>query len=83
LRRAAISIPANIAEGQARQYRREFAQALAIARGSLAELDTLIIVAVSLGYVSEADVQPARELALSVRQLLQRLIQRMRDEARR
>src|SRR5262245_51205326 len=83
LRRAAVSIPANIAEGQARQHRREFAQALAIARGSLAELDTLITVAISLGYLSDADVQPAKELALSVRQLLHRLIQRMRDDSRR
>jgi four helix bundle protein len=46
-RRAVVSIPANIAEGQARQHAPEFAQHLAIARGGLAEVDTLLLVAVS------------------------------------
>lgn len=45
LHRAAVSIPANIAEGQARQHHREFIQALTIARGSLAEVDTLLMIA--------------------------------------
>lgn len=52
LRRAAISIPANIAEGQARQHPREFLQYLAIARGSLAELNTLLILAQRLDYLT-------------------------------
>jgi four helix bundle protein len=53
LRRAAISIPANIAEGQARQHPREFLQHLTIARGSLAELDALPILARRLDYVDQ------------------------------
>jgi four helix bundle protein len=52
LRRAAISIPANIAEGQGRQHPREFLQYLAIARGSLAELNTLLIIAQRLDYLT-------------------------------
>ena len=52
LRRAVVSIPANIAEGQARQHPKEFRQHLAIAKGSLAEVHTLLIVATRLGYIT-------------------------------
>jgi four helix bundle protein len=50
VRRAVVSIPANIAEGQGRSHREEFLQHLAIAKGSLAELHTLLIVAERLEY---------------------------------
>ena len=52
IRRAAISIPSNIAEGAARQTGKVFANYLHIAQGSLSELDTLCEVAKRLGYVS-------------------------------
>ena len=48
IHRAAISIPSNIAEGQTRQYSKEFKQFLYIALGSLAELDTQLIIAAEL-----------------------------------
>jgi four helix bundle protein len=54
LRRAAVSIPANIAEGQGRRLPREFTQFLANARGSLLEVDTLLELAKDLGYISRA-----------------------------
>jgi four helix bundle protein len=50
MRRAAVSVPSNIAEGQARQGRREFVQFLSHAEGSLAELDTQLKLADDLGY---------------------------------
>ena len=56
VRRAVVSIAANIAEGQARQHRKEFLQHLAIARGSLAEVHTLIVVAHRLRYVADEQV---------------------------
>ena len=53
LKRAAISVPSNIAEGAARQSRREFVQFLYIAAGSASEIDTHIELASRVGYVSE------------------------------
>lgn len=50
LRRAAVSIPSNIAEGAARQTKKEFVNYLHMARGSLSELDTLLDIAKRLEY---------------------------------
>lgn len=53
LQRAAVSIPANIAEGRQRQYKKEFIQHLSIAYGSLAELETHLQIAERLNYIDE------------------------------
>ena len=53
LRRAAVSIPSNIAEGRGRQSTNEFVQYLSIARGSLCEAETQVLIAQQLGYVSD------------------------------
>ncbi len=55
LRRAAVSVPANIAEGAARNGSKEFLHFLGIASGSLSELDTLIDLARELGYVENTE----------------------------
>jgi four helix bundle protein len=52
MRRAAVSIPSNIAEGAARTGDREFAQFLNVARGSLSELETQLLIASDLGYIN-------------------------------
>lgn len=53
LRRAAVSVPSNIAEGQAHYTNPEFVRFLRHARGSLAEIETQILIAQDRGYVSE------------------------------
>jgi four helix bundle protein len=52
IRRAGVSIPANIAEGAARQSDKEFCQFLSIAQGSASELETELLIAKNLGYIS-------------------------------
>ncbi len=56
LQRAAVSIPANIAEGRARQHTKEFIQHASIAYGSLAELETHIQIAERLNYIDKSQV---------------------------
>jgi four helix bundle protein len=55
LRRAAVSIPSNIAEGQGRQTTRDFLRYLSIARGSLQEVETQILIATRLDYIAESE----------------------------
>ena len=51
MRRAAVSIPSNLAEGAARTGQKEFAQFLSIAKGSLSELETQLLISADLGYL--------------------------------
>jgi four helix bundle protein len=67
LRRAAVSVPSNIAEGAARGSNKEFIQFLYIALGSLSETETQIIIAMKLGYIKEdasnlSDIQTLRKM---------------------
>lgn len=53
LRRAAVSVPSNIAEGAPRHGSKEFAQFLNIAIGSISEMETQLLIAVNLGYLAK------------------------------
>ena len=61
MRRAAVSVPANIAEGHIRKQTKAFLNHLSIALGSLAELQTELEIALRLGYVSPAQVTAAEK----------------------
>ncbi len=82
VRRAAVSVPANIAEGAGRRSTGEFIQFVGIARGSLAEIETLLVVAGRLGYLEK----PTLELLLSdmaeVGRMLTGLMQSLSDRQR-
>jgi four helix bundle protein len=58
LTREVVSVPANIAEGHVRSTAREYGHFLAIARGSLMETETFIMLAVQLGYLTDAEADP-------------------------
>jgi four helix bundle protein len=70
MRRAAVSIPANIAEGNARFSRRNYVQFLRIARGSLAELETLLELAERVGLLSSESCTREKGLSAEVSRLL-------------
>src|SRR5215831_16832445 len=58
LRRAAVSVPSNIAEGQTRRTTGEFVQFISHAEGSLAELETQMIISTELGFISSENAEP-------------------------
>ena len=58
IRRAAVSIPSNIAEGRSRQSVRDFMRFVVMARGSIAELETQLLIGQNLGYVGNEELQP-------------------------
>ena len=77
MRRAAISIPSNIAEGASRAGTKEFLQFLHIARGSASELETLLLLARKLGYLSAAADLMAN--LASVKRLINGLIRALKE----
>jgi four helix bundle protein len=81
VRRAAISVPANIAEGQGRAGTREFLHHLSIARGSLCEIETHLLIGQGLGYGGIKANDSAIELAAEVGRLLNGLARRLREKA--
>jgi len=78
VRRAAVSVPSNIAEGSGRRTTREFIAFLHIARGSLSELRTQLILAERILYLSEADLCCAYRLSDEVGRLLNAVIRGLR-----
>ena len=77
MRRAAVSIPSNIAEGQARHTTGEFVQFISHAEGSLAELETQLRLSVELTFCSQSEATPVLDLMEELRKMLNALRRRL------
>jgi four helix bundle protein len=74
VRRAVVSIPSNIAEGEQRKNIKEYIHFLSIAKGSNAEVQTQLYIASKLNYVSETDINKAMFLSDEINKMLTSLI---------
>lgn len=81
VRRSAVSIPTNIAEGSARNHSKEFKQFLYISLGSASELDTLILIAHKLGYITQEGYNNIILKLTSVSKMLQGLIKSVKSKS--
>lgn len=81
IRRAAVSIPSNIAEGYCRQRRLEYIQFLQIAFASAAELETQLLIVKDLSYISISDFKESNSLLGEVLRMLNSLISKIKTSA--
>ncbi len=79
IRRAAVSVPSNIAEGQAHYSHREFLHFLRHSAGSLAELETQLLIAERLGYIDHPPTAALLEKVHEVGRILNGLIASLRE----
>jgi four helix bundle protein len=77
MRRCAVSIPSNIAEGSQRHSDKDFIRFLAISKGSLAELETQSIIANKLHYLANNDYEDVNRCATEVGKMLSGLIKKL------
>lgn len=80
--RAAASVPANIAEGYARATKKDYANFLAIAKGSLMETETLLTLATRLSFVNQDEAAPVADLITEISKMLTVLRQRILTAAK-
>jgi four helix bundle protein len=81
LRRAAVSIPSNIAEGQARYSPKEFRHSLSLSRGSLVEVETQLMIAQNLEYLPEKKSQSLLSEAAELGRILNGLVKSIKEAA--
>src|ERR1039458_8114098 len=81
MRRAAVSVPSNIAEGQAHYSNREFRHFLRHSRGSLAELETQVLIAQRRNYLSESQAAELLRRANEVSRILSGLINSLEEKS--
>ena len=79
LRRAAVSVPSNIAEGQAHHSHPDFKRFLRLAKGSLAEIDTQLIIAFKLDYIGKEQATELSMTAAELGRMLSGLLAKLKD----
>lgn len=80
MRRAAVSVPSNIAEGQGRNSTKDFVNFLSIARGSCAELQTQLLVCERLGYFTSKEIDELLKLSDEINRMLSGLINKLNEK---
>ncbi|HEY6251189.1 MAG TPA: four helix bundle protein, partial [Candidatus Angelobacter sp.] len=80
--RSAASVPANIAEGKGRATQRDYAHFIAIARGSLMETETYVMLSIRLGYARESEAKPVLNLITEISKMLTVLRMRLTENER-
>ena len=80
MRRASVSVSSNIAEGQARNSTGEFIHFLGIAKGSLAELETLVILSQDLKYMKKENATNLLNLSAEINKMLHGLVKSLRNQ---
>lgn len=78
IRRAAISVPSNIAEGYGRQSKKEYQQFLAIANGSVCEIETQLLLCVRIGYLTEENTKETFQLLSEIGKILTTIKQKLK-----
>ena len=76
--RAVVSVPANIAEGHERSTARDYANFLAVSKGSLMELETYLVLCVRLEYLTDSATADARALVIEISKMLTALRRSLR-----
>ncbi len=80
IRRAAVSIPSNIAEGYGRKTKRDYANFLLMARGSIFETETQLLLCTRVGYLTEKDIGQALTLLSETGKIINAIVLKLRTE---
>lgn len=77
IKRSSVSVPSNIAEGYGRNYKRDYAKFLQVARGSLYECQTQIEIALNLGFIKREQIMEVSNLSIEIEKMLNSLINKL------
>lgn len=80
MRRAAVSIPSNIAEGHSRKSKADFSKFLRISMGSVTELETQVMISRNLEYLSEKVMNQVLENSLEIKKMIQGLVRSLNSK---